>query len=188
MTTVTLNEVDNGVEDRPGAQLAVIRVAHGLSVDDVASRLHLRPNVIELLEADDYSNMSDQVFVKGYLRAYAKLMNVNPEPFLEMFNRNYSVERKVAKALWQSRRDTSRAERSIRWLTTLFGFVVLVAISIWWYKSQDNQSIFESTVTASKEVDKSVHAEADIRLTDLSKMRSLLSSDSSYSTLENKGD
>ena len=188
MTIATIDEIDNRIDSRPGAQLGAVREAKGYSVEHIAEKLNLRPEVLKLLEADKYANMPDPVYIKGYIRAYAKFLEMNPEPLVEIYNQNFSVERKTEKALWQPRRDTSRAERSIRWLTTLFGMVVLISVAVWWYKSQDNQNIFASAVTATKDIHGASQAEADIRLTDLSKMRSLLSSESSYSTLENKSD
>ena len=191
MTTTTMDEVGKRIEERPGAQLAAVRTAKGYTVEYIASKLHLRVRVVELLEADDYKNMPNTVFVKGYLRAYAKLVDLNADPLLELFNRNFMVERKHEKAaLWQARRDTSGAERAIRWLTTLFGIVVLLAVAIWWHKSNDNQNLFASAAgtTTAAEKESSEHAQVDIRLTDLSKMRSLLSSENQYSTVEKKGD
>lgn len=187
MITVTTDEVDKRINERPGAQLAAVRTAKGYTVEYIASKLHLRVRVIQLLEADDYSKMPNSVFVKGYLRAYAKLVDVNADTLLETYNRNFSVEKKTEKAaLWQSRRDTSGGERAIRWLTTLFGFVVLVAVAIWWQKSKDNQNLFANTTAVAEKIDTTEHAQVDIRLTDLSKMRSLLSSENLYSTLDNK--
>lgn len=188
MSIDTVEEEVSRIEEMPGAQLAAIRIAKGYTTEYIATKLHLRVQVIEHLEADSYQQLPDSVFVKGYLRAYAKLMDINPEPFLDVYNQNFSVERKTEKALWQSRRDTGRAERSIRWLTTLFGAVVLVSVAVWWYKSQENQNLFATTVSATQDKNTSEHAEADIRLTDLSKMRSLLSSETLYDTLENKSD
>lgn len=188
MTTLVDVEIEELREEKPGAQLSAVRRAKGLSIEYVATQLHLRVCVIELIEADDYVNLPDPVFVKGYLRAYSKLMDVNPDPFIEIFNRHFCVERQSDKALWQSRRESSRAERSIRWLTALFGIFVLIAVAIWWYKSQENQNLFSTTVSEIQKIKPTEHAEADIRLTDLSKMRSLLSSVSPYDTLENKSE
>lgn len=193
MTSTTMDEVVKGIEERPGAQLAAIRTAKGYTVEYVASKLHLRMRIIQLLEADDYKNMPSPVFVKGYLRAYAKLVDLNADPLLEVFNRNFVIERKHEKApLWQSRRDPSGAERAIRWLTTLFGVVVLIAIAMWWQKSKDNQNVFadatKTTTTVANVQDLSDRAQIDIRLTDLSKMRSLLSSENQFSPLEKKVD
>ena len=190
MTTLEIDNVDKPIKESPGAQLSAIRLAKGLDVEYIAEKLHLRAKLIRLLEADDYANMPDPVFIKGYLRAYAKLLNANPEPFLEIFNRNFLVERKTEKALWQPQRDTCHAERSLRWLTLSFGLVVLVSVAVWWYKSQENQNLFSVALNTiqEKEKNKNDHEEVDIRLTDLSKMRSLLTSETPYSSLENKSD
>lgn len=191
----TMDDNDKPMNERPGAQLAAVRRAKGVTVEYIASKLNLRVRVIELLEADDYTQMSNSVFIKGYLRAYAKLVDVNPDPLLDIFNRNFSTEQPSEKSpLWQSRRDTGRGERAIRWITTLFGLVVLIAVAVWWEKSRDNQHLFaKTTAEAEKQVsqdpkEQEEYAQSDIRLTDLSTMRSLLSSENQYSTLENKGD
>ena len=162
------------LDDKPGAQLALIRSKKGYTTDYVAGKLHLRIHLIELLEADDYDKMPEPVFIKGYLRAYAKLIDVSPEPFIETFNRCYREERKVERALWQSRKQTHKAENTIRWVTSLIALVVLTAVAMWWNKNKDEQIKLPTTVS---QTEVQIQApESDIRLTDLSKMRSLLSS------------
>ena len=173
-TTVLTDDVTEAVQNKPGECLAVIREQKGYSSEYVASKLHLRVRLIELLEADDYQSMPEPVFIKGYIRAYAKLLDVHPEPLLEMFHRLYKSERKSEKTLWQSRRETNKAEHAIRWLTGFFAVIVLSAVAMWWYSNKDNEALFPS---AASRVDVSSNkSESDIRLTDLSKMRSLLSS------------
>jgi len=181
-----MDEVEKHIDERPGAQLAVVRKAKGYTVEYIANKLHLRISLVDALEADNYEKMPSAVFVQGYLRAYAKLVDLNPEPLLATYKRNYMTERQHEKAaLWQSRRDTNSAERAIRWLTTVFGLAVLIAVAIWWHKSSDNQNLFAiTTKTALEEKNAMDHAQLDIRLTDLSKMRSLLSSENQYSSIE----
>ncbi|WP_133127259.1 helix-turn-helix domain-containing protein [Legionella nagasakiensis] len=185
-TTTIMDEVEESMQEKPGAQLAAVRQAKGYSTDYVAGKLHLRVRLIELLEADEYQNMPEPVFIKGYLRAYAKLLDVAPEPLLEAFNGLYSSERKLERALWQSRRETNRAEHAVRWLTALFALGVLIAVAVWWYKNKDNERIFPTSV--SRQETSSNKSESEIRLTDLSKMRSLLSSSNQYNTLEGPGE
>src|SRR3990167_8848638 len=125
-TTVTMDEVtEEQVQEKPGLMLASVRNAKGYSTEYVAGKLHLRVRIIELLEVDDYHNMPEPVFIKGYLRAYAKLLDLVPEPYIEMFNRCYSSERKIERALWQSRRQTNKAEHTVRWVTGFFAIAVL---------------------------------------------------------------
>ena len=184
-TTVPMDELVEQAEGKPGAQLAALRVQRGYSPEYVAGKLHLRVHIIELLEADEYNGMPEPVFIKGYLRAYAMLLGAAPEPLLEIFNNTYSPERKLEKALWQSRREVNRAEHAIRWLTGIFAIVVLTAVAIWWYTNKDNERLLPAVATRADSTPNK--SEAEIRLTDLSKMRSLLSSHSEQDTLEKAG-
>jgi cytoskeleton protein RodZ len=190
MTTARLDEEDTNIKVKPGAQLAAVRLANGYSIEEIAGKLNLRVRIIELLEADNYDSMPDAVFVKGYLRAYAKLMDLNGNALIEVYNQHYSADQQPEKALlWQSKRDTSRGERAIRWMTTLFGMVVLISVAIWWQKSKENQSLFaKTTAEAQKAQPENEYAQADIRLTDLSTMRSLLSSVTPFDPAEKKGE
>lgn len=159
----------------PGATLAAARAQKGYSVAYVAGKLHLRSHLIECLEADDYANMPEQVFIQGYIRAYAKLLELDSASLLEIFNQNYSIERKVGRTLWQGQRETNRAEHVIRWLTGIFALVVVVAVFVWWQSNKNSEHYFAPKVSRH---DDNTHAETEIRLTDLSKMRSILSSNS----------
>lgn len=186
MNTSTMDDLETIVQERPGAQLAKARKEKGYSKDYVAGKLYLRVQLIDSLEADDYYNMPEPVFVKGYLRAYAKLLELSPEPLLDSFNSLYVPQRKNEKALWQSKRESNKAEHVIRWLTALFVIGAITAVGIWWYNNKDNEKIFPRHM--SRHEPASNKAESKIRLTDLSKMRSLLSSTNQYSTVEKASD
>jgi len=176
-TTLIMDENDLTTEGSPGAILAAARLDKGLSAEYIAGKLNLRVKMIELLELDDYKTLPDPVFIKGYLRGYAKLLGLNPEPLLKTFNELYKIERPSEKALWQSRRVTNRGEFAIKWFTGFFALVVLIAVSMWWYTNKENELLFSASV---KHEDASINktenkTETEIRLTDLSKMRSLIS-------------
>ena len=66
----------------PGARLAAERQAHGLTIEQVASQLNLAPRQIVALEADNYAALPGMVIVRGFLRAYAKLLKLDPVPLL----------------------------------------------------------------------------------------------------------
>lgn len=184
-TSIAIDDVESSKQARPGAQLASVRMSKGYSLEYVAGKLHLRVRVIELLEADDYLNMPEPVFIKGYLRAYAKLLDVSPQPLLDLFNRHHVSDRKLEKALWQSRRETNKAEHAVRWLTTVFAIIVLIAVGIWWQANKGNEHLFSANV--SRVDPEHNQSETEIRLTDLSKMRSLLSSSSQDILMEKQG-
>ena len=68
---------------RPGSQLRAGREACGLGVVDVARQLKLSPWQIEALEADDYARLPGTVFVRGFIRNYARLIKLDPAHLLE---------------------------------------------------------------------------------------------------------
>jgi cytoskeleton protein RodZ len=170
----TNEEIHNTTQEKPGLQLARAREKRGYSQEYVAGKLHLRVRVIELLETDDYEQMPEPVFIKGYLRAYAKLLGLPAEPLLEIFNSNYLPERKLDKALWQSKRELHKGEQAVRILTGLIAVGAIVVVSFWWQKNKDSQQLLSGKSTPVLVDQVQTKVENEIRLTDLSKMHSLL--------------
>ncbi|MFZ4076498.1 MAG: helix-turn-helix domain-containing protein [Legionellaceae bacterium] len=181
-TTLVMDSGDDHLQNKPGMQLAAIRLQKGYSTEYVAGKLHLRVRIIELLEADDYDHLPEAVFIRGYIRAYAKLLEISSEAMIEVYNQLHVNERPRERALWQSRRQTNKAEHAVRWVTVFFGLAVLIAVAMWWDKNKDNDALVAGAVTEAALAPDTVQTE--IRLTDLSKMRSLLSSANQSSILE----
>lgn len=65
-----------------GARLARAREALGLTVADAAAQMRLAPRQVEALEADRYQELPGPVFVRGFLRNYARLLKLDPGPLL----------------------------------------------------------------------------------------------------------
>lgn len=87
MTTQQDNQVPGSgiASDLPksvGKILAEAREQHGLSVFDVSNRIKFAPRQIEALEADDFVQLPEAAFVRGFVRSYARLLQLAPEPLL----------------------------------------------------------------------------------------------------------
>lgn len=63
-----------------GATLAAGRVAKGWAVEDIARMLKLSLAQVAALEAGDHSRLPSGVFVRGFIRTYARLVNVELAP------------------------------------------------------------------------------------------------------------
>jgi len=63
----------------PGRQLAAARAARGLTVTEIALRLKFSLKQIEALESDRYESLAGPAFVRGMIRAYAKLVGVDAD-------------------------------------------------------------------------------------------------------------
>lgn len=71
----------------PGEKLKRARESYGLTIWDIANQLYLPHHVLNALEEDDYhAHLPARAFIRGYLRSYAKLLNLSPEEILNDFD------------------------------------------------------------------------------------------------------
>ena len=71
---------------KPGAILAARRVAAGISEEQIASRLKMTVRQVRFLEADDYEALHGMATARGFVRAYARILQVDPEPLVASFS------------------------------------------------------------------------------------------------------
>lgn len=77
-------------EVESGRMLARLREERGLSVMDIAQRLKYGARQIEALEAGAFDKLPGATFVRGMIRGYAKLLEVDAQPMLKAFERNHA--------------------------------------------------------------------------------------------------
>jgi cytoskeleton protein RodZ len=68
----------------PGRRLAAARTARGLTVTEIALRLKFTPKQIEALEGDRYETLAGPAFVRGMVRAYAKLVGEDADALVAL--------------------------------------------------------------------------------------------------------
>lgn len=133
-------ESSNEHRETPGQQFIRLRESRGYTQEYVAGQLHLRTQIIQLLEEDAYQLLPEPVFIKGYMRAYAKLLNVPHEPFLSIFNTFTESNRPpVEKALlWQQgRRESTKKEKMMRWMSLVVVITLMVMAGLWWQRGNE---------------------------------------------------
>ena len=73
-----------GAAASPGMRLAAAREAMGLSVEQLAGQLKLAARQIVALETDDHAHLPEAAVVRGFVRAYAKVVKLDPAPLVAM--------------------------------------------------------------------------------------------------------
>jgi cytoskeleton protein RodZ len=66
-----------------GARLREARESSGMTISDVANRLKFAPDRIAALEEGDFSKLQGTTFVRGFVRSYARLLQLDEEPLLD---------------------------------------------------------------------------------------------------------
>ncbi len=68
-----------------GAHLRNIRIAKGVSLDEISAATKVKKSYLEAIESDDPRRFPAPVFMKGFLKAYAKSLGLNPEEISEKY-------------------------------------------------------------------------------------------------------
>ncbi|MEO7496995.1 MAG: RodZ domain-containing protein [Massilia sp.] len=71
-------------QQAPGQILAAQREAMGWSVEQVADQLKMAVRQVIALEAGDYAALPGSAVVRGFVRAYAKIVKLDPAPLVAM--------------------------------------------------------------------------------------------------------
>ena len=120
--------------ERPGAAGAVLlreRRRQGLSLGDISRQLKLSVRQVEALERDDYSAYKGPVFIHGFIRNYAKLLGLDPEPLIRATDLMLNPPEVPAAAPREQER--SRPVRTVqikRWLWPVILTVLVVGIAM----------------------------------------------------------
>lgn len=68
-----------------GAHLKNIREMKGITIDEIAQKTRIRASYLKALEEENFKEMPAEVFLRGFLKAYAKYLGLDPE----VVSRNY---------------------------------------------------------------------------------------------------
>lgn len=81
-----------------GERLRQAREVAGLSVTEVANKQHLRPAIISAIESGDYGRIDSELFLKGYVRAYATHVGIDPDSVVRQLDKELEPLRQEQKA------------------------------------------------------------------------------------------
>ncbi|MGB5615672.1 MAG: RodZ domain-containing protein [Desulfobacterales bacterium] len=79
-----------------GRYLQSIRVEKGISLKAVSHETRIRLETLHFIEAEDHRHLPDEVYVKGFLRAYAKAIGADGDEAVQRYISRLAVKRKIA--------------------------------------------------------------------------------------------
>ncbi|MCU6499379.1 helix-turn-helix domain-containing protein [Rugamonas sp. A1-17] len=128
----------------PGAQLAAQREAMGLTVEQIADQLKLAPRQVKALEAGDYAALPNMAVVRGFVRAYAKVVKIDATPLVAMIevisptsHEAAPPRKEIAATFTESRFPsmTGRSSTPTAWLVGAAAVVVVAAAGAYAYQA-----------------------------------------------------
>jgi cytoskeleton protein RodZ len=151
---------DRPAKISPGARLAALREERGWTVEQVASQLNLAPRQVQAIERDDHAALPGMAIVRGFVRAYAKLLKIDAAPLLAdlggetvLVHESLTPQKSLSTPFADSRMPsmTERPAVSSKWVVGAL-LLVLVAVGIWASRNGGEQAVSpEQASTAAKE-------------------------------------
>jgi cytoskeleton protein RodZ len=133
----------------PGQLLRKAREELGFSQREMADRLNWMPSYVGALEENRFEVLRGPVFVRGYLRAYGRLVNVPEQVLLDAYS---AIEPQNTAEESAPRRVETRipqVQKSGLALPISVVVVLLVIAALWFWQGSDSDSALESAASAS---------------------------------------
>jgi len=119
-----------------GEQFRAAREARGLSLSDVAEHIRIRSVYLGDIEDENWAEIGAAVYIRGFLRTYARFLGLDPEEAVAQFNKSPAGVR-AAEPTGMSRaaqEPEARAPSPLLWVAaavavTLVGVVIYTALT-----------------------------------------------------------
>ncbi len=127
----------------PGQLLREGREKQGWSQQEVARRLNLRAAIVQALEEDRFDQQIGATFIRGYLKAYAKLLGISEDLVVAAFEHMGGDKHVEPSAMQSFSKRTAREAHDSRLMWLTWGIaLLLIGLSVAWWV-QDRAQSFE---------------------------------------------
>ncbi len=128
-----LYPADARTETGPGELLSRKREALGVTQQQVAAELHITMHYVRALEENAFEKLPGDVFVRGYIRAYAGFLKLDPQVLINVFN-EYSGK-KVVQYEISVTKAKRRRDKNLPWIIVSGVAFVVIAVGLWYFGS-----------------------------------------------------
>ena len=119
-------------QDGPGRRLRALRQSRELSLPRAAVMLHLDEATLTALEEEDFEHLPGPVFVQGYLKNYARLLDTPAEPILDAYRRLKPNTEKQTLRVVRMKHEVKSSHVVVRLVTWLIVLALISLLVTWW--------------------------------------------------------
>jgi cytoskeleton protein RodZ len=158
LTVESTSQVDELCEDievvGPGLILSEARKKLSLSIEDVSNKLNFRTNLVNEIEQDVFDASLPATYNRGYLRSYAKLVDVEVDEVLSAYDMLSIAEIQRSEMQSFSNLTEKQAENSrLMWFSYLIVALLFGMMVLWWLQEQTlSVNLFDSPKQAEEQV------------------------------------
>lgn len=135
-----------------GEALRSAREQASYSLAFVTSQTHLKAEIIEALEQEKFDELSGDVFIRGYIRTYTKLLELDAEPLIAAYEKSKPAKpQAVATVVAQPRRKrrTMGVDPVVIWSTAAV-VIISIGLLVSWWTHESTEAPVQLTEVADK--------------------------------------
>tara|TARA_R110000787_G_scaffold33475_16_gene87539 strand:- start:2646 stop:3512 length:867 start_codon:yes stop_codon:yes gene_type:complete len=122
----------------PGRAIREARERAGMSIDELGSRTRLSRPTLEAMETDAFERLLEPVYVRGYYRKCARILEIPEEPLIDAYEALYTPPPKVVPARLRlaPSGDLNASPRSGSKLLVIVPILAAVLLGVFWLMRQ----------------------------------------------------
>lgn len=133
-------EVQAATSVNPGETLRQARESNGWALADVAHKLNLTVSSLSNLEAGAFDKLPGHTFARGYIRAYAKLLDMDQATLVQAFDQYTGTDSQGSSVHALGRiEEPVRVSHTILRIVSLLLLVAVVGGGFIWWQDQTSQ-------------------------------------------------
>ena len=121
-----------------GAFLRQTREEKQVTLEELAEKTKIRKAYLEAIEGGDQDVLPDEVYVRGFLRIYAKVLGIDPDEVIRMYDQGeQELQIQQANNQRQSLLEKRRARRRRKRIRfAILGGPIIISFGIYYYYSR----------------------------------------------------
>lgn len=126
---------DNQSQSHPvslGEVLQAARLAKDLTQQDISNNLRYSVKQVNALENGQFDLLPDAMITRGFIRNYAKLLEIDAEPLLASYRQSVSSETDKIIAVRSSMRPVQLTKESQPWLKYILASILVLLFLLAW--------------------------------------------------------
>jgi cytoskeleton protein RodZ len=126
-----------------GAQFEAARKALHLNEKDAAARLHLKPHIITIIEAENFKDGPPAIFMRGYIRSYGRMLNFSEKEIVQALAQMDLANPATSAFTPSPQRIETRNHSNnnhVGWSTAFVVLGLSALVGMWWWNSHSHNT------------------------------------------------
>ncbi|WP_105253789.1 RodZ domain-containing protein [Pseudoalteromonas sp. T1lg75] len=130
-----------------GKKLAGAREQQELSQQELARKLNLTVRKLDDLEHGRFEQLGAVIFVRGYIKAYCKIVALDPAPLLSAFEPEPQAQEQASMQSFSRRTEKEAHDNRLMLFSYAILAIILGSSLFWWWQDSD-EPVVETTPLA----------------------------------------